>query len=205
MRLVTNNLSSCGEGNSIARLEHSTAGFQSGTVFGVVLEGVAHLNSRIAYKGEYFCVAAPVFVLAEGTTALFVRESWKGKTIYAGRIEETGDVKYIDGCTDSLLVCPPRLGDPCLNALYFPAGVNQTFHTHPSQRLGAVLSGSGYACFEGEEVALTPGTVFVIETDEVHRFRTEGDPMVVIAYHPDSDWGPTDEVHPMINRTVIEP
>ena len=28
--------------------------------------------------------------------------------------------------------------------------------------------------------------------------------MDVIAYHPDSDWGPTDETHPMVNRTFVE-
>jgi hypothetical protein len=27
--------------------------------------------------------------------------------------------------------------------------------------------------------------------------------MVVVAYHPDSDYGPTHEAHPMINRTVV--
>ena len=28
--------------------------------------------------------------------------------------------------------------------------------------------------------------------------------MDVIAYHPDSDWGPTDVEHPMVNRTLVE-
>jgi hypothetical protein len=27
--------------------------------------------------------------------------------------------------------------------------------------------------------------------------------MDVIAFHPDSDWGPTDEKHPMLNRTYL--
>jgi hypothetical protein len=27
--------------------------------------------------------------------------------------------------------------------------------------------------------------------------------MDVIAFHPDSDWGPTDGIHPMLNRTFI--
>jgi hypothetical protein len=25
----------------------------------------------------------------------------------------------------------------------------------------------------------------------------------VIAFHPDSDWGPTDGTHPMLNRTYL--
>ena len=28
--------------------------------------------------------------------------------------------------------------------------------------------------------------------------------MIVVAFHPDSDFGPTHEVHPMINRTIVE-
>jgi hypothetical protein len=28
--------------------------------------------------------------------------------------------------------------------------------------------------------------------------------MRVVAYHPDSDFGPQDEDHPMINRTIVD-
>ena len=28
--------------------------------------------------------------------------------------------------------------------------------------------------------------------------------MCVIAYHPDSDFGPTDDDHPMVNRTIVD-
>jgi hypothetical protein len=28
--------------------------------------------------------------------------------------------------------------------------------------------------------------------------------MAVIAYHPDSDFGPTHEVRPMMNRTIVD-
>jgi hypothetical protein len=27
--------------------------------------------------------------------------------------------------------------------------------------------------------------------------------MLVVAYHPESDYGPTHEAHPMINRTMV--
>ena len=37
-----------------------------------------------------------------------------------------------------------------------------------------------------------------------HCFRTEDSGMCVIAYHPDSDFGPTDDEHPMINRTIVD-
>lgn len=193
----------CKEGNELYKIKNKNVTLNNCTAFGVVLSGHAIVNGRIAYQDEYFCVTNIVDIISNGDTALFIRKNWNGKNIYAGGINDEGDVKYIDGCTDSLLVCPPRLGDPCLNALYFPANTIQTFHTHPSQRLGAVLKGSGFACFDDREEELKEGDVFFIETNELHRFRTEKEKMIVIAYHPDSDWGPTDEIHPMINRTII--
>jgi hypothetical protein len=36
-----------------------------------------------------------------------------------------------------------------------------------------------------------------------HAFQTFDAPMNVIAFHPDSDFGPEDEFHPMINRTIV--
>jgi Cu/Ag efflux pump CusA len=36
-----------------------------------------------------------------------------------------------------------------------------------------------------------------------HRFITDTHTMDVIAYHPDSDWGPTHDEHPMVNRTWV--
>jgi len=49
-----------------------------------------------------------------------------------------------------------------------------------------------------------PNLIFVIPTDGLHRFRTDaGQCMEVIPYHPDSDWGPSHEAHPMVNRTLV--
>lgn len=192
------------EGDRVMNLkEFKVENLEEGTYFGIVLSGQTIIDGKFACEGEFFSRANPKEIGSYGQTAVFIRKGWKGKSLL-GSVEEIGDVKYIDGCTDSLLVCPPRKGDPCLNSLYFPKNTNQTFHTHPSQRLGAVLSGEGYACLEDKEIKLEPGTVFLIETNEVHRFRTENSEMVVIAYHPDSDWGPTDEEHPMINKTIIK-
>ncbi len=51
---------------------------------------------------------------------------------------------------------------------------------------------------------LRAGGVFMLEESELHSFATvPGVNMEIVAYHPDSDWGPTDEDHPMLNRTFI--
>jgi hypothetical protein len=66
-----------------------------------------------------------------------------------------------------------------------------------------VANGSGFACFADREMPLTAGTLFCIEERELHRFRTEDQRLDVIAFHPDGDWGPTDQDHPMLNRTYL--
>ena len=126
-----------------------------------------------------------------------------------GPAENEGRLKYIDGCTDSLLIPPIMLGDPCLNLLYFPPDIDQTAHTHPSDRIGIVMSGKGkcVAWQDGveESIDLVAGMIWVIHTDGVHKFQTPyGESMRVLAYHPDSDYGPTHQFHPMLNRTIVD-
>jgi hypothetical protein len=146
-----------------------------------------------------------------------------------GEVEYKGRLTYIDGCSDSILAYPPRKGDPSLNYLYFPANVNQTYHTHPSIRMGIVLGGSGLASTisNAEPIAkwssfvqkavppldiapqeinspLDEGDIFFLEENELHRFKTLNSAMKIIAYHPESDFGPTDEDHAMINRTYLK-
>jgi hypothetical protein len=121
--------------------------------------------------------------------------------------EQNGRLQYIDGCEDTVLIAPPYKGDPCLNMLYLKSGITQTEHTHPSVRIGIVQYGSGFAHWYENGVPIkTPlnqGDVWVIEKDEKHFFTTQEQELVIMAYHPDSDFGNTDEVHPMINRTII--
>jgi len=124
-----------------------------------------------------------------------------------GWIEKRGRLSYIDGCTDSLLVYPSRLGDSSLNLLSFPPGIDQSFHRHPSIRMGCVVEGKGFSTV-GEynniaEKDLVAGSAFSLEEQERHRFRTEDDSMLIVAFHPDGDWGPTDHNHTMLNRTYV--
>lgn len=130
------------------------------------------------------------------------------KTLTRFNAEEPGQLVYIDGCSNSNIVAPQRNGDPCLNYLFFPVGINQTYHTHPSLRVGYVTSGRGWACIsvngKDEKIPLLAGTAFILNRHILHRFTTDDSHMSLVAYHPDSEDGPRDEANPMKTRTYIE-
>jgi hypothetical protein len=136
-------------------------------------------------------------------TLVVSRVGYRGVFLLGGPIEATGRLRYIDGCTDSLLLAPAVCGDPCLNHLHIPAGTRQTRHTHPSVRVGVIVRGHGLCVTPEGEQPLSPGMSFVIEPDLPHSFHTDRESLDVVVYHPDSDTGPTHEDHPMKNRTII--
>lgn len=177
------------------------------THFGYVHEGsltIEHAAGEFKLRsGMYFAAPGETVVHGSGTGIAVSRLGYQGFFQVGGPVEARGRLKYIDGCTDSLLISPVEMGDACLNLLYFPPGVNQTQHTHPSMRVGMVIRGHGECVTPTGTIPLIPGRVFVIRADGAHGFRTQGSDMSVIAYHPDSDFGPTHEAHPMINRTIV--
>jgi hypothetical protein len=178
-----------------------------GTHYGIVHRGPALLRGGPGdfplRAGMWFALPAEGAVGGEGAGLVVTALGYRGLFGLGGPLEATGRLRYIDGCTDTLLVPPARLGDPCLNALYFPPGTDQTAHTHPSLRAGLVVSGRGTCRLPDRVVALAPGLAFVIAAGAEHAFATGGEPLVVVAFHPDSDAGPTDECHPMITRTIV--
>lgn len=178
----------------------------SGTHFGFVQRGTALLSCEMGEftlrEKMYFCVPDS-FQIKGGAGLVITRLNFKGLFSIGGAIETRGRLRYIDGCTDTLLIPPPLLGDPCLNALYFPPNINQTPHTHPSVRAGIVAKGAGECALRNETFPLNEGDAFVIAPETLHSFNTYDSEMVVIAYHPDSDFGATHENHPMINRTIV--
>lgn len=208
MKFIKQNTQSIVEGTKIGNVFNNVQRIiEPGVVFGIVTPGVtvgAVINGRLVRPSEFFCMNTPLHIEAwECSVTYFLQPNKTANEIVAGKIGHTGNQRYIDGCTDSLLVCPSKLGEPCLNALYFPPCTIQTFHTHPSLRCGIVLRGSGIADTQNESLNIKMGDIWAINTNERHRFRTVDDELVVVAYHPDSDWGPTDEKHPMINRTLF--
>lgn len=132
------------------------------------------------------------------------RNRFHGFFMVGGPVEESGRLRYIDGCSDSLLIPPVVLGDACLNLLHIPPGTRQTRHTHPSLRAGVVVQGAGTCETPDGSTQLSSGTLFVIPEEAEHSFHTTESPLLVIAYHPDSDTGPSHDDHPMINRTIVQ-
>jgi quercetin dioxygenase-like cupin family protein len=176
------------------------------THFGFVTEGQAVLSwehgSHPVPAGFYFAVPGGA-ELHGGRGFVATRTDWLGLFSIGGPIESKGRLKYIDGCTDTLLIGPPRCGDPCLNLLHLPPGTDQTMHTHPSWRAGVIASGTGTCVTDATSWPLSSGQAFAIPPNTRHCFQTRQEALRVVAWHPDTDVGPTDDDHPMVNRTVI--
>jgi quercetin dioxygenase-like cupin family protein len=179
----------------------------SATHFGLVTRGVIELSDdygHCALRGpSYFVCPDPAQLVArDGEVVVLTVRGYRGLPQLGPRLEAHGRLRYIDGCTDTLLVCPPRLGEPCLNHLHIPADTRQSSHTHPSVRLGTIARGTGWCVTPRGRYRLEAGLAWHIPAGVVHAFHTDDDALDVLAWHPDSDFGPRDEDHPMINRTV---
>jgi quercetin dioxygenase-like cupin family protein len=187
---------------------------ESGTAFGFVGGGkctiVADGRPYLLHAGEYFSLPARTSFSMMGwpagtTEAFFVwRSRYIGLAQVGGPVERMGRLKYIDGCSDTLLIAPPLKGDPCFNLLHFPAGITQTRHTHPTIRAGLIHGGAGKCWTAAGVKDLLPGKLFILAPDAEHAFMTEDRSMDLTVFHPDSDFGPTHEAHPMLNRTIVD-
>jgi quercetin dioxygenase-like cupin family protein len=196
-------------GATFSGIQNSRMQLPAGTNSILCLSGVVRLTDGHGLvsitQGMYAVIPSECTLDTENGLAVAIHfPEAHGFRQFGGPIESTGRLTYIDGCTDTLLVCPPRLGAPCLNHLHIPAGTNQSFHTHPSDRLGAILSGNGWCDTPNGTFELAAGVAWYIPTGCEHRFRTGSSSLDVIAWHPDSDFGPTDDNHPMINRTILD-
>ncbi|MDB5856275.1 MAG: uncharacterized protein JWR22_4316 [Herminiimonas sp.] len=188
--------------DSVLELAHGDSHF--GFVFSGEAQVRCNSGSFAIRAGMYFAAPGCGTVSGEGQGIVVSRHGTTGVFQLGGPVESAGRLNYIDGCTDSLLIAPVLRGDACLNLLCFHDDVDQTAHTHPSMRIGVVLDGSGLCYTETGIVALAPGMAFVIPAGRLHAFATRGERMRVIAFHPDSDFGPTHRDHPMINRTMVD-
>jgi mannose-6-phosphate isomerase-like protein (cupin superfamily) len=124
--------------------------------------------------------------------------------LVGGPLEERGRLRYVDGCTASLLLPPPVRGEPCLNFMHLPRQVSQTMHTHTSLRMGIILSGSGQCRTHEGLFEFHPGNIFFIPPNLPHSFQSMDESLRIVIFHPDSDSGPTHTDHTMLNRTFVD-
>lgn len=182
----------------------------SGTTFGYIYQGSCVLyrqttgESYNLHSGMYFCLPGGGKLEGELSSGIAISSlNYQGMFSLGNPIEPTGRLAYINGGTNSLLIAPVMGGDPCLNAMYFPPGVNQTLHTHPSYRIGMVVMGRGELENQQTVIVLEPGMIFLIPADSLHKFRTIESNLTVIVFHPDSDIGFTRGDNLMLKRTII--
>ena len=187
-------------------------------------------GSIILYQGMYASCSSEFMLTGKGKAIVievlqdksdyYLSTKYRAMFHVGGVLESEGRLKYIDGCTDSLLIPPVKYGDPCLNHLHFPSNISQTQHTHPSHRIGIVSNGNGLCITPFGNLPLAKEMIFIIKSwdgvsmskgldgkmypDGQHSFETFDDNMDVVAFHPDSDFGATDLEHPMINRTIVD-
>ena len=183
-----------------------------GGVYGYVQAGsiVLDINGQktALYAGAWFQKPDGFSFITRPETrvVLFQRAGYAGVEAF-GTVEKQGRLKYIDGAHDTVLSSPVKFGEPCLNALFVPLGAHQTMHTHPSTRAGVIIGGVGRVETPDNKHELKEGLIFFLPEDGWHKFRTDfegAEPLSLVAYHPDSDFGPSDQFHPMLNRTLID-
>jgi hypothetical protein len=198
----------------------------SNNCYGYVLSGVTHIDSfgesmpKKVYAGNWFSVGGNTNndsrVSVQGGQVLLIEWGECGlrqKPFACGEPTQDGILGYIDGAENSLLYGPLKMGEACINCLHIVGKIDQTAHTHPSPRIGVVLNGGidvkiwdsqGDGTKVIEEHHLNSGDVWAMDKDVIHSFHSNKNIQArILAFHPDSDFGPTDEVAPMINRTMV--
>ena len=183
-----------------------------GAVYGFLVIGEANIefggrDIEIG-PGTWFTTESGVnmWLASDDARLLLIQKAgYRGMNV-VGVLQPDGRLNYINGAKDTQLFGPLRYGEPVCNALYMTPGIHQTMHTHPSTRAGIIVAGKAYCETPAAKHALEPGVIFYLPTNGRHKFRTDetNKPLTLFAWHPDSDFGPKDEDHPMLNRTIVE-
>ena len=103
----------------------------SSTMFGFVTQGTFEITSGnqtwLVQEGNFMSLKTIFSVNPlKNNSKMFaiIRYGYRGIDL-VGKVESTGRLSYIDGCTDTLLISPPRKGDACLNHLHFPKNITE--------------------------------------------------------------------------------
>jgi glyoxylate utilization-related uncharacterized protein len=176
--------------------------------FVIVLNGHMDLdydNKRVTMSETWYGVfPGEVQISGQGAALIISSVNYAALPLFGGPLEQDGRLRYVDGCTNSLLIAPPVCGEPCLNFLNLPAGTYQTPHTHPTIRVGMVVSGHGGCGTAENRLVFEPGSVFIIPPDALHSFQTDDEHIRIMLFHPDSVVGPTHTDQTMLNNTFVD-
>lgn len=200
---------------------HVSFPMRAGSYFVYVHKGICQARGDVVLTGGMYASLnwGNLVVMNHSEVLVVHHYGYQALHTFGGPLEGRGRLTYIDGCTDTLLIPPVRKGDPCLNHLHFPLQIDQTPHTHPSIRVGIVARGYGECVTPFGNAELREGDIFLIHPENgqdaigtdgqrhkvgTHSFRTQYRTMDIVAFHPDSMVGPTDDFHQMLNATVIE-
>jgi quercetin dioxygenase-like cupin family protein len=175
----------------------------------VILQNASYYSNKV--KFEDVCAALAInnhFTVKCGTGTAVVVEYLGLRLLesryYVQDVLDMGNLSYMDGGTNTTAINPGRLGDPVVNYVHFPAGMQQTLHTHPSHRIGMVLKGLGKIELDNGEFLLKQGDVFFMQRNVLHNFMCPyNEDVVLFVFAPDSGTGPTDEVNPLKIRTYV--
>ena len=97
---------------------HSRTAGPPTTTYGVVVGGPAVLECEAGsfeLKSEMYFSVVGDWSLRGGSGLCVDAPGYEGVFQLGGPIEAVGRLRYIDGCTDSLLLGPLVCGDPCSN------------------------------------------------------------------------------------------
>jgi quercetin dioxygenase-like cupin family protein len=190
----------------------------TGTHFGFVYQGNAslvrgshdegvdpnHCDHYPLRPGMYFCLPEVGQIHGEHSAGIVItRLNHQGIFTVGGPMASTGRLAYINGGMTNVLIPPVMQGEACLNAMYLPPGIDQTLHTHPSYRIGVVVSGEGKLETPQISLSIASGHLFLIPASRPHQFRTLDQGLTVVVFHPDSDTGFSHQNNPMLTRTLV--
>ncbi|MGB3401995.1 MAG: AraC family ligand binding domain-containing protein [Microcoleaceae cyanobacterium] len=185
-----------------------------GTHFGFVYQGHPVLSRQTnqawgeerysLHPGMYFCLPNQGKIEGKNSAGIIISYlNYKGVFSLGGSLESTGRLAYIDGGTNSVLIPPILVGNPCINGMYFPPNINQTMHTHPSYRIGIIVEGSVEIETPKSSTHLESGSIFLIPANSLHKFNIHQKGLTAVMFHPDSNTGYTHQNNPMLKRTIV--
>jgi quercetin dioxygenase-like cupin family protein len=164
-------------------------------------------NGYTVHRGDFAGQIGKGFLVCGDSFAhiKFYGLSMNDERLFLPQGNPKGNLSYMDGGTNTTAVNPGRLGLPVINYVHFPAGMSQTLHTHPSQRIGLILSGSGeIELDDGVMFPIKAGDCWVMDRNVLHNFMcNKGEDVTLFVFSPDSGTGPTDEINPLKVRTYV--